>query len=91
LQSNDHEKYLKDLETSYRAGFGAQVCEEAMADLREFCHATKSAFSNDPLEMARLIGRKEVYDRIMTFLKVDYDNYFNITTQTYNEEDDYDY
>lgn len=40
----------------------------ALADLRSFCHGTKSTFSSDPLEMARMTGRKEVFERVMTFL-----------------------
>lgn len=40
----------------------------ALSDLRSFCHGTKTTFSSDPLEMARLTGRKEVFERIMTYL-----------------------
>jgi len=47
--------------------------EAVLADLREFTFATKSAFSTDPLVMARREGRRDVMLRIMDFLNLDED------------------
>ncbi len=46
--------------------------EVVLADLRNFCYGTKSPYSDDALMMARLVGRQEVYQRVMNFLNVDY-------------------
>jgi hypothetical protein len=58
-----------DGETLRRTG------EAALADLRDFCFAhannRRALFSNDPLVMARRVGRREVFDRITTYLNLD--------------------
>lgn len=41
-----------------------------LADLNQFCHS-QSVYSDNPLMMARLEGRREVYMRIMKFLYID--------------------
>lgn len=50
----------------------------ALADLRSFCYGTKSTYSSDPLEMARLTGRKEVFERVMQFLHYDYSKIYDL-------------
>jgi hypothetical protein len=48
--------------------------EHVLADLRKFCHADARArplFDSDPLVMARRIGRREVFDRLVNFLNLD--------------------
>lgn len=49
--------------------------EAALADLRDFCFAhantRRALFSTDPLTMARRVGRREVFDRIATYLNLD--------------------
>lgn len=59
----------EDDRTVRRAG------EIALADLREFCRAgprhPRALFANDPLEMARRLGRREVFDRIINYLNLD--------------------
>lgn len=82
----------KHKEMAYRAVFKGEdeklkpLADDVMADLRIFCHATKQQFSSDPLQMARLVGRKEVFDRIMTFLKVDYEEYFNLNEEIFTND-----
>lgn len=72
---------LKNIQKSYRLAFQNEAGKDVLADLRIFCHATKSVFHKDSEEMARLAGRQEVFQRIMTLLKVDieevYDMEFN--------------
>lgn len=49
--------------------------ERVLADLRDFCFAhpnnRRLLFSQDPLVMARRLGRREVFDRITTYLNLD--------------------
>lgn len=49
--------------------------QRVLADLRDFCFAhpnnRRLLFSQDPLVMARRIGRREVFDRITTYLNLD--------------------
>lgn len=56
-------------------GADGQMTREAhnvLADLRGFCRADgRSTFSNDPLVMARLVGRREVFERIQNYLNLD--------------------
>lgn len=67
---------LKDLERAYRQTFNGEIPKEVIADLRIFCHATKTtAGRNESIE--RLEGRREVFLRIMTFLKVDIEDVFD--------------
>jgi hypothetical protein len=42
----------------------------ALADLRDFCTG-QAMFSTEPLVMARRIGRREVFERIVNYLNLD--------------------
>lgn len=42
--------------------------EKVLADLRDFCFATRSGFDKDPAVMARREGRREVFLRIQYLL-----------------------
>lgn len=49
-----------------------RVGEHVLADLRSFCGADKpTLFNPDPIIMARRLGRREVFDRIIHFLNLD--------------------
>ena len=85
-------EFIKSKETAWRFLFldenGQGINRQgkvALADLREFCFATKTAFDTDALEMARRMGRKEVFDRIMTYLNIDYSKYYELEEE-YNDE-----
>ena len=79
----------KKKQWAYRAllkGQDGQINEAAkiaLADLRVFCHGTRSVFSSDSLEMARRAGKQEVFQRIMNFLEMEY-------AETYQLEEDFD-
>jgi hypothetical protein len=48
--------------------------QHVLADLRDFCLAKAGPprlFDTDPLVMARRLGRREVFDRIINFLNLD--------------------
>lgn len=61
--------FSDDSEQLRRAG------EAALTDLRDFCFANPAQrpamFSNDPIVMARRVGRREVFDRIISYLNLD--------------------
>lgn len=48
-----------------------RVGEHCLADLRDFCWATRSSFDPDPLIMARRAGRRDVWLRITNYLNLD--------------------
>lgn len=73
--------FLKGKEIAYRHALGNKMGDVVLSDLRTFCNATKTSFSTDALEMARNEGRREVFNRIMTFMKIDAADLYN-----YNEE-----
>jgi len=77
-------KLLRRKQTDYRLALGDESGKVVLADLRTFCNPTRTNFSTDPLEMARMEGRREVFLRIANFMNVDFDEY-------YNYEEDYDY
>lgn len=77
--------FIKSKEVAWRvimttddgSDFNAHA-KTALADLRTFCNGTRSTFNSDPLEMARLTGRKEVFERIMTYLHYDYSKLYEL-------------
>lgn len=70
-------KTLKDKRALYLRVFKSEEAKEVLADLRSFCFATKTTFSNDPYEMARNEGRREVFLQIMSVLKVPFEEYYD--------------
>ena len=73
----DTSRFMRGKQRAFRLTFGNEVAKDVLADLRVFCNATKTSFSSDPLEMARQEGRREVFNRIMSFMKVDFEDYYN--------------
>lgn len=74
-------KYVKGKEQAYRICLNNEAAKTVLADLRLFCNGTRTNFSSDALQMARMEGRREVFMRIMTFLKVDYEDIYNFTEE----------
>ena len=78
---------MKDKVTDYRLTFGNEAGKTVLADLRNFCFATKTTFNGgktanqtlDPLYLARMEGRREVFLQVMGILKVDFDDYYTYT------------
>lgn len=68
---------MKDLERAYRQTFNGEVPKEVLADLRVFCNATKTTDTDGPHQLAVNEGRRQVFLRIMTFLKVDIEDVFD--------------
>jgi hypothetical protein len=59
--------------------------QAALAHLRIFCNATKSKFSSDPLQLARMAGREEVLIEIMTFINYDYSQLYDLEETSDND------
>lgn len=64
-------------------GVMSRQAEAVLADLRDFCKAQESGFNSDPLVMARMAGRREVWLRLTKFLNLD-----EAQVQTMMEVDD---
>lgn len=74
---------LKKKEWAYRLIYNTEQGEElseaakvALADLKIFCNGTRSIYSSDALDMARMAGRQEVFQRVMNFLQIDYSEFY---------------
>lgn len=80
-------RFWKRKQNAYRLTFGDphEQGKIVLTDLRTFCFATKTGFSKDPLEMARNEGRREVFYRIMDFLKIDYDETYNMEEENFDD------
>lgn len=76
----NYKQFLRSKEWAYRSALknNDEAAKVILADLRMFCYGTKSTFSTDPLEMARLTGRKEVFERIMSFMNFDYSKIYDL-------------
>jgi len=68
---------ISNKQKAYKLSLQNEMGKEVIADLRIFCNGTKSNFSNDPLQMARMEGRREVFNRVMEFMEVDFANYYD--------------
>lgn len=81
----------KDKAKAYRLTFGNETGKEVIADLRRFCCGTKTTFSTDstgrldPLHLARMEGRREVFLQIMTIMKVEFEDYYTYTEDLLND------
>lgn len=84
-------QFLRKKEWAFRSIFSKEngelneAAKIALADLRLFCNGTKSNFSVDALEMARMEGRREVFMRIMTFLNYDYSKVYDLEEDQIDE------
>lgn len=61
---------LSDKQSLYKEVFGSPAGKEVMADLNVFCNGTKVHGANDPMELMRLEGRREVLLEIVKMLKI---------------------
>ena len=64
----------------FRGGKGAvkEAGKDVISDLCYFSKSMMSAFSTDPLELARNEGRREVFYRIITLLEMDHSELLKI-------------
>lgn len=83
--------FIRNKEWAYRTilqGSGGELNEAAkivLSDLRVFCRATQTPFSQDPYETARNVGRLEVFQRIMAFTEYDYSKLYDLEEEIIDE------
>lgn len=69
--------YLDQLRVSYQQALGPTPATDAvLKDLAKFCHAFESSFHSDQRIHAVIEGRREVFLRIMDFLKLSPDELY---------------
>ena len=68
-----------------QGAFDGENGKRALLHLAGFCNALKSTFSSDPLEMARMCGRREVWLEIMTNLNLTEQDLLDIAKQMESE------
>lgn len=61
-----------------------------LGDLERFCYATRPTFDTDPLIMAEREGRREVFNRIMTILNFNFEQYYQLRKEAEDERRDND-
>ena len=62
---------IKQKQVAYRKVFGNEMGRKVIEDLNIFCNGTKSHRTNDPMELMRFEGRREVFLQIINMLKID--------------------
>lgn len=62
--------FLRSRQTAYRTTFSNPPGEEVLVDLARFCRAHQSTAHTDPVMAARLDGRREVWLRIQSHLRL---------------------
>lgn len=70
----------KEIQKAYRLTFGNEAANDVLADLRIFCSATKTTAPIspiDPIQMAINEGRRQVFLRILTYMKVDIEDVYD--------------
>lgn len=67
-------QFLRQRAHAYRVTFTGPRAEDVLADLAKFCRATESTFHVDPRAHAVAEGRREVWLRIQTHLKLSDDD-----------------
>lgn len=60
-----------DKHVIYKKVFGNEYGRQVIEDLNIFCNGTRTHNTNDPMELMRLEGRREVLLQIMTVMKID--------------------
>lgn len=74
---------IKDTRVLYNQVFQNEGGKEVLADLRKFCFATATTFDDNPYEMARREGRREVFMQITNLMKVKYEDFYDYETDDF--------
>ena len=70
--------YLRLRKRAYQFTFGQPQHDEALKDLAKFCHIGKAPYHPDQRKNDILIGRQEVFFRIIDHLKLEADDLYKI-------------
>lgn len=55
-----------------------EAAKDVIVDLANYCYKGSTPFSSDPIEMARRVGRGEVFDKIIRLLEVDHKDLYGL-------------
>jgi hypothetical protein len=70
--------YLRLRKRAYQFTFGQSKDNEALKDLAKFCHIGKAPYHPDQRKNDVLIGRQEVFFRLIDHLKLEPDELYKI-------------
>lgn len=70
--------FLRGRQGSYRAAFNSPAGQDVLVDLAKFCRAHASTAHTDPHMAARLDGRREVWLRIQSHLRLSDDELWRL-------------
>ena len=71
---DDARQYLRNRAHAYHVTFQGPMAEVVLADLAKFCRATESTFHVDPRAHAVQEGRREVWLRLQSHMKMSDDD-----------------
>lgn len=72
---------IRQRKLAYQLAFGSPAGKAILDDLAKFCRATESCFDADPRVEAALLGRQEVWLRIMHHMNMPSDQIFKLYHQ----------
>lgn len=79
---------LQNRRRVYRYAFGTDEGAAVLADLRKFCHYGDEKFvKGDPLATAQLLGREQVFRRILGYLQLDDERLNNLLKDAQKREE----
>lgn len=73
--------YLLDRKRSYQFVFRSPSGAAVLRDLAKFCRATSPPWGSTPGETARLVGRNEVFHRIIQHMNLSPEELFQVYTE----------
>jgi len=69
---------LKETQKAFRLTFGNETAKDVLAELRVFCNATTTTYNGDTNQMLIDEGRRQVFLYIMSMLKVDVEQVYEM-------------
>lgn len=65
-------RQLKKRAAAYKAVFNQETthAKNVLAHLKRECRGGDSVYSNDPIQMARMAGRQEIYNMIVKLIEL---------------------
>ena len=72
---------LRQRKMAYQLAFGSPAGKKILEDLAKFCRANQSCFDTDPRVEAAMLGRQEVWLRIMHHLHMPSEEIFKLYYQ----------
>lgn len=87
LVTHEAQEELDRVALAYRRVFAGKAqqgdADKLSSDLAVFCSGYTSTYRDDPREHARMEGRREVFQRIMDFTRLDHDTIMRLYLSAY--------